>query len=87
MLSDISVFYFLAITTTPTQTTTTMPSSIPGRKPLNEDFVLEEQVIENIASIPEDTKRKMGYQPDEFIVDCQYEGWQCNEMYVSLGCL
>ena len=60
-----------------------MASSIPGRIALDPDFALEETVIENIATIPIETKKMMGYQADEFIVDCTFAGSACRAGYVK----
>ena len=57
---------------------TTAFSSIPERKPLSQQFTLEQTVFKTMASIPESTKSKMGYQPYEFLVDCEYEGSICD---------
>ena len=57
---------------------TTTFSSVSERKPLSEAFTFQQTVMETIASMPESTKKKMGYQPSEFVVSCEYEGSTCN---------
>ena len=37
-----------------------------------------EKAIETLADFPEESKSALGYSSDEFILDCQYNGYVCN---------
>ena len=43
----------------------------------SESFKKEEQLTNILAELDESDKKAIGYQPREFLVDCQFEGFDC----------
>lgn len=42
-----------------------------------ESFTAELRLAEILSGVPMATRQKIGYQPWEFILDCQYAGYDC----------
>ncbi len=62
-------------------------SSIPGREAQNEETQAAQQLTQTLADIPTTEKQQMGYQADEFLLDCQYAGYSCSpSMYGICDC-
>jgi hypothetical protein len=53
-------------------------SSIPGREAQNQVTQVAQQLSETLANMPAGEKQEMGYQPSEFLLDCQYAGYSCS---------
>jgi len=53
-------------------------SAFPERLALREDFIKKEQLTETLAALPESTKVDLGFKNEELIVDCQYDGTECD---------
>ena len=52
-----------------------------AREPLREDFVQETEFLQTLADIPEEIKEQMGYQQNEFILECSFAGKECQERF------
>ncbi|CAH1773414.1 unnamed protein product [Owenia fusiformis] len=50
-----------------------------GLGAMSNEFLIEELIEETIADIDTDTKIAMGHQYSDFILDCQYDGYYCDE--------
>ena len=49
------------------------------RPPLREDFLVETEFLEALADTPEEIKQQMGYQQNEFVLDCSFADEPCRE--------
>ena len=41
-------------------------------------FAFSFKIAQGISNLPDSEKAKLGYNPDEFLLDCQYAGEYCN---------
>jgi len=53
-------------------------SEFAERLALREDFIKKEQLTETLAALPETTKVKLGFKKTDLLLDCWYNGIQCN---------
>jgi hypothetical protein len=45
---------------------------------MNEETKEAEELTQALANVPLAEKQQMGYQPSQFLLDCQYAGYSCN---------
>ena len=48
-----------------------------------EEFVQETRTYEALSYVDEATKRSVGYEAENFIIDCQFAGYPCYTWYVT----
>ena len=52
-------------------------SAFPDRRPLRQNFIFENQILEFLADSPYELKKSLGYTFEEFILDCSFNGKDC----------
>jgi len=54
-------------------------SRFPDRLAVTQTFQASQVLTETLASLPDEVKTAMGYSRGEFILDCRFDGKDCNE--------
>jgi len=49
----------------------------PKRRPLTEDFLKIDRMMEIVADLPTASRQNMGYSDLELILDCEFAGSKC----------
>ena len=71
--------------TSTVEPSTTVPPTVEGRPALTEEFILGERLIETLATLSEEERSSLGYTPNDFIVNCQFNGWKCTTKYGTVS--